>query len=145
MSAHRASMVASTFSLVDPNGRNASALGGEQSAEAQIHTAPPRSETAMLQPVSSHQFEGGGIGTMLHVRFRPESVSVLHRDGGVDTFLRPGIPLSALTGQPEGGLAAENTTSDRPVSSGGLKPSIARSRGLSFGFRKASGDAVAAK
>jgi len=137
----------STFSLVDRFGRRGSAPindtreGEDGAGGATVHTAPPRSETAMLQPITSHQLEGDTIGIILQLRFRPEGITIIHRDGGLDTFLRPGVRVTALTGQPPSIPSSDTTLSKRPSSSAGASTG-ARNRGFSFGLRKNTSDAA---
>ncbi|KDN41860.1 hypothetical protein K437DRAFT_269547 [Tilletiaria anomala UBC 951] len=144
---YRASVLGSTFSLVERYGRRGSQSVNDrqdtgQANEAITHAAPLRGETAMLLPILTHQVEGDSIGILAQIRFRPEGIVVLHRDGGVDTFLRPNVPLSLLTAQAPQNAQMDTTTGERNAGSVPAGPLSTRARGLSFGLRKNTSDNV---
>lgn len=145
----RTSIVGSTFSLMDrlATGRRGSLppiqdRASSEHGEGIVHAAPKRSDTALLLPVTTHQLDGSGVGMLSQVRFRPEAIVVLHRDAGIDTFLRPGVSVAALGGPVPPSQSASSTqgtasgTSASLIGGTGQRPGSSRSRGLSFGLRK---------
>lgn len=60
------------------------------SGQAVVHLPPTRAETASILPIVSHRLSGTGIGILTRVYFSAQAITLIHRDGGIDVFARPG-------------------------------------------------------